>query len=52
MAAPWDRTLFAVGAVVIGILALQELWLDLTCAVGRTPWPANLELSQDRRAST
>ncbi len=46
----WDRTLLGVSAVVIGILALQELWLDLTCAVAAYA-VAGYVLS-GRRAST
>ena len=46
----WDRTVLAVGAVVIAILALQELWLDLTCAAGA--YAAAGYLLSDRRAST
>ncbi len=46
----WDRTLLTVGAAVIGILALQELWLDLTCAVGA--YVVAGYLLSGRRAST
>ena len=46
----WDRTLLAVAAVVVTVLALQELWLDLTCAVAA--YAAAGYLLSGRRAST
>ncbi len=46
----WDRTLLAVAAVVVAVLALQELWLDLTCAVAA--YAAAGYLLSGRRAST